>query len=93
MAYKFKAIESDKKLDCSKKVEIACRKFGSSSLDDSNEIAGKNDGANEIKLSLQEILDKKIKKWTDAVGELNFNDQEFDELVNYAKYIISKRNS
>lgn len=36
-------------------------------------------------------LDKNIKKWFDAVGELNFSDKEFDELVNYAKFIISKR--
>lgn len=36
-------------------------------------------------------LDKHFKKWHDAVKELNFSDEEFDELVNYAKYIVSKR--
>ena len=36
-------------------------------------------------------IDKDIKKWIDAVGELNFSDAEFEELANYAKYIVSKR--
>lgn len=36
-------------------------------------------------------IDKALLKWYEAVGELNFNDEEFDELVNYAKYIVSKR--
>lgn len=36
-------------------------------------------------------LDKATKKWYEAVGELNFNEREFQELVNYAKYIVSKR--
>ena len=36
-------------------------------------------------------IEKDIKKWIDAVGELNFSDAEFEELTNYAKYIVSKR--
>lgn len=36
-------------------------------------------------------FDKYTLKWYEAVGELNFNEHEFQELVNYAKYIVSKR--
>ena len=35
--------------------------------------------------------ERDIKRWFDIVGELNFSDEEFDELANYAKYIVSKR--
>ena len=35
--------------------------------------------------------DKELRKWLDTVGELNFSDAEFEELANYAKYIVSKR--
>ena len=35
--------------------------------------------------------DKELQKWLDAVGELNFSDDEFNQLVNYAKFIISQR--
>ena len=36
-------------------------------------------------------FDNATRKWYEQVGELNFNEREFQELVNYAKYIISKR--
>lgn len=36
-------------------------------------------------------VEKDIKKWFNKVGELNFSDEEFEELTNYAKYIVSKR--
>ena len=35
--------------------------------------------------------DKQMKRWYEIVGELNFNEKEFEELANYARYIISKR--
>ncbi len=35
--------------------------------------------------------EKDIKKWFDVVGELNFSDDEFNQLANYAKFIISQR--
>lgn len=30
-------------------------------------------------------------RWIDEVGEVNFTDAELSELINFAKYIISKR--
>ena len=36
-------------------------------------------------------FDNDLKKWLSVVGELNFSDEEFNELANYAKYIVSKR--
>lgn len=44
----------------------------------------------EVK-ELTPCFDEAIKKWYEEVGELNFNEREFQELANYAKYIISKR--
>ena len=38
-------------------------------------------------------LDNKIKKWINVVGETEFTDEEFNELANFAKYLISKRAS
>lgn len=35
--------------------------------------------------------DKQMKRWYEIVGELNFNEKEFEELANYARYIVSKR--
>ena len=32
-----------------------------------------------------------IKMWNDKVGEFLFNEDEFNELINYANFIISKR--
>lgn len=32
------------------------------------------------------------KKWNEAIGSVHFTDDEMEELINYAKYIISKRN-
>lgn len=34
---------------------------------------------------------KRSKRWNEEVGETLFTDEEMDELINYAKYIISKR--
>jgi transcriptional regulator with XRE-family HTH domain len=42
-------------------------------------------------IELPPKFDKATRKWYEAVGELNFNEYEFQELVNYAKYIVSKR--
>lgn len=36
-------------------------------------------------------VEKIMKKWTDNVGELIFSDEELDELMDYARYILSKR--
>ena len=33
------------------------------------------------------------KRWNDEVGETRFTDEEVTELINYAKFIISKRNA
>lgn len=39
----------------------------------------------------QEQIKRIVKRWTANVGELIFSDDELDELMDYAKYILSKR--
>ena len=38
-----------------------------------------------------EQIQRIIKRWIENVGELIFSDEELDELMDYAKYILSKR--
>lgn len=51
----------------------------------------KNNEKTPLKTCDTRSYDKELKKWIEAVGELNFSDAEFEELANYAKYIVSKR--
>ena len=37
--------------------------------------------------------EESISKWISVVGETEFTDEEFNELANFAKYLISKRDS
>lgn len=48
-------------------------------------------GYDEEETKEESKINKDTKKWLDAVGELNFSDDEFNQLVNYAKFIISQR--
>lgn len=41
-------------------------------------------------VSVMRIL-KRTKQWNEVVGETQFSDEEMNELMNYAKYLISKR--
>lgn len=41
-------------------------------------------------VSIMRIL-KRTRQWNEVVGETQFSDAEMEELMNYAKYIISKR--
>ena len=41
-------------------------------------------------VSIMRIL-KRTKQWNEVVGETEFSDAEMNELMNYAKYLISKR--
>ena len=50
-------------------------------------LLGNDDDQNHAK------LDNNIKKWINVVGETEFTDEEFNELANFAKYLISKRNA
>lgn len=38
-------------------------------------------------------LMQQAKKWNEAIGNIHFTDEELDELINYAKYIIAKRDN
>ena len=33
----------------------------------------------------------KSQKWCDALADMDFTDEEFEDLMNYAKFILSKR--
>ena len=37
------------------------------------------------------VKEEMMNKWIEKVGELDFSEKELDELINFAKYIISKR--
>ena len=50
-------------------------------------LLGNDDEQNHAK------LDNSVKKWINVVGETEFTDEEFNELANFAKYLISKRDS
>ena len=44
-------------------------------------------------VTTDETLQKRYKHWQNAIGyDTNFTDDEIDDLINYAKYIIFKRN-
>lgn len=67
---------------------------------DADEINVTNDDYLDFKLkdgtSMTIITDNKeigklVKEWEQNVGEFTFSKEEFEELINYAKFIISKR--
>ncbi len=46
---------------------------------------------NETKLKTALRILQRSKKWNEEVGETIFSDEEIDELIDFAKYLISKR--
>lgn len=46
---------------------------------------------NETKLKTAMRILQRSKKWNEEVGETIFSDEEIDELIDFAKYLISKR--
>lgn len=46
---------------------------------------------NESKLKTAMRILQRSKKWNEEVGETIFSDEEIDELIDFAKYLISKR--
>lgn len=46
---------------------------------------------NEAKLKTAMRILQRSKKWNEEVGETIFSDEEIDELIDFAKYLISKR--
>lgn len=47
--------------------------------------------ANEPSFATSLRVLKRTRQWNEIVGESNFTDEEMNELMNYAKYLISKR--
>ena len=51
-----------------------------------------HDKHNDTELAKEFIFDlSMINRWKDEVGEVGFSDSEITEIINFAKYVISKR--
>lgn len=42
-------------------------------------------------ITTDEVLTKRYKKWQSTIGYNHFTDEEIDQLIDYAQYLISKR--
>lgn len=51
----------------------------------------KDESNNDFKESVQ--LLGMVEKWNKEIGRVHFTDDELDELINFAKYLLSKRNT
>lgn len=51
------------------------------------------DNRRTVFITKDEELSKRYKKWQELIGyDFKFTDEEIDEIINFAKYVISKRN-
>ena len=50
-----------------------------------------NDGTSMTVVTDSQALLERFNKWSESVGEFHFTDDEMEDLMNYAKFILMKR--